>query len=95
DRTFWTNSGVDVKGIARAFYNNIKGGGRQGASTSTQQYVERYYTNTVTDYAGKAREAILAVKITQKQDKPEILGNYLNTIYFGRGAYGIQAAAKK
>ncbi|MGO1278077.1 MAG: transglycosylase domain-containing protein, partial [Cellulosimicrobium funkei] len=95
DRTFWTNSGVDVKGIARAFYNNIKGGGRQGASTLTQQYVERYYTNTVTDYAGKAREAILAVKITQKQDKPEILGNYLNTIYFGRGAYGIQAAAKK
>ena len=95
DRTFWTNSGVDVKGIARAFYNNIKGGGRQGASTLTQQYVERYYTDSVTDYAGKAREAILAVKITQKQDKSEILGNYLNTIYFGRGAYGIQAAAQK
>src|SRR5690606_8566566 len=90
-----TNSGVDVRGIARAFYNNIKGGGRQGASTLTQQYVERYYTSTVTDYAGKAREAILALKITQQQDKSEILGNYLNTIYFGRGAYGIQAAAQK
>ncbi|MBN0038602.1 penicillin-binding protein [Cellulosimicrobium cellulans] len=95
DRTFWTNSGVDVRGIARAFYNNLKGGGRQGASTLTQQYVERYYTSTVTDYAGKAREAILALKITQQQEKSEILGNYLNTIYFGRGAYGIQAAAQK
>lgn len=95
DRTFWTNSGVDVKGIARAFYNNLRGGDRQGASTLTQQYVERYYTNTVTDYAGKAREAILAVKITQQQEKSEILGNYLNTIYFGRGAYGIEAAAQK
>ncbi|WP_251152938.1 transglycosylase domain-containing protein [Cellulosimicrobium sp. Marseille-Q4280] len=95
DRTFWTNSGVDVRGIARAFYNNLKGGGRQGASTLTQQYVERYYTNTVTDYAGKAREAILALKITQQQEKSEILGNYLNTIYFGRGAYGIEAASQK
>ncbi|MCB7135788.1 transglycosylase domain-containing protein [Cellulosimicrobium marinum] len=95
DRSFWTNSGIDVKGIARAFYNNLRGGDLQGASTITQQYVERYYTNTVTDYAGKAREAILALKITQQQEKPEILGNYLNTIYFGRGAYGIEAAADK
>ncbi|WP_069386008.1 transglycosylase domain-containing protein [Cellulosimicrobium cellulans] len=95
DRTFWTNSGVDPKGIVRAFYNNLRGGDRQGASTLTQQYVERYYTNTVTDYAGKAREAILALKITQQQEKSEILGNYLNTIYFGRGAYGIEAAAQK
>ncbi|GED11902.1 penicillin-binding protein [Cellulosimicrobium cellulans] len=95
DSTFWTNSGVDFRGIARAFYNNLKGGGRQGASTLTQQYVERYYTDTVTDYAGKAREAILALKITQQQKKEDILGNYLNTIYFGRGAYGIQAAAQK
>ncbi|WP_313662836.1 penicillin-binding protein [Cellulosimicrobium cellulans] len=95
DSTFWTNSGVDFRGIARAFYNNLKGGGRQGASTLTQQYVERYYTDTVTDYAGKAREAILALKITQQQKKEVILGNYLNTIYFGRGAYGIQAAAQK
>ncbi|MFD4992201.1 transglycosylase domain-containing protein [Cellulosimicrobium cellulans] len=95
DSTFWTNSGVDFRGIARAFYNNLKGGGRQGASTLTQQYVERYYTDTVTDYAGKAREAILALKITQQQEKEDILGNYLNTIYFGRGAYGIQAAAQK
>ena len=49
DRTFWTNSGVDVKGIGRALLNNLQGGDRQGASTLTQQYVERYYTDTVTD----------------------------------------------
>lgn len=95
DRTFWTNSGVDVKGIGRALLNNLQGGDRQGASTLTQQYVERYYTDTVTDYVGKAREVILALKITQGQKKEVILGNYLNTIYFGRGANGIQAAAQK
>jgi len=95
DRTFWENSGVSPKGIVRALWNNVRGGDTQGASTLTQQYVERYYTDTVTDYAGKAREAILALKITQQQKKEVILGNYLNTIYFGRGAYGIQAAAQK
>ncbi|MFF2268184.1 transglycosylase domain-containing protein [Cellulosimicrobium cellulans] len=95
DRTFWTNSGVDVRGIGRALLNNLQGGDRQGASTLTQQYVERYYTDTVTDYVGKAREVILALKITQAQKKEVILGNYLNTIYFGRGANGIQAAAQK
>lgn len=94
DRTFWTNQGVDPKGMARALVNNLKGNDRQGASTLTQQYVERYYTNTTTSYSGKFREAILALKITQEKDKETILGDYLNTIFFGRGAYGIEAASK-
>ena len=94
DRTFYTNSGVDLKGIGRALLNNIRGGARQGASTLTQQYVERYYVGETTGYVGKAKEAILALKINREQSKDQIIGNYLNTIYFGRGAYGIEAAAQ-
>jgi membrane peptidoglycan carboxypeptidase len=95
DSSFWTNSGIDLKGIARAMVNNLKGGSTQGASTITQQYAERYYAGaTVSDYVGKFREAMLALRLTQEQPKEEILGNYLNTIYFGRGAHGIEAAAQ-
>lgn len=94
DRTFFTNSGVDLKGIARALITNITTGTRQGGSTLTQQYVERYYVGETTSYLGKAKEAVLALKINREQSKDEILGNYLNTIYFGRGAYGIEAASK-
>ncbi|MDR2723461.1 MAG: transglycosylase domain-containing protein [Cellulomonadaceae bacterium] len=94
DSTFWTNSGIDPKGIVRALVNNLSGGSRQGASTLTQQYVERYYTDSTTTYAGKAKEVILAMKVSQAQSKEEILQGYLNTIYWGRGAYGIEAASK-
>ncbi|MDO5728397.1 MAG: transglycosylase domain-containing protein, partial [Actinomycetaceae bacterium] len=95
DRTFYTNSGIDIKGIGRALLNNLTGGQRQGGSTLSQQYIERYYLDTTTGYLGKAKEAILALKINRQQTKQEILGNYLNTIYFGRGAYGIEEAAQK
>jgi membrane peptidoglycan carboxypeptidase len=95
DRTFWENEGISIPSMARAFVNNVKGGPTQGGSTLTQQYVERYYVNqTTTDYVGKFKEALLAVKVSNEQEKPEILGNYLNTIYFGRDSYGIQAAAQ-
>lgn len=95
DRSFYTNSGIDLKGIGRAIINNLAGGARQGGSTLSQQYVERYYLDTTTSYLGKLKEAILALKINRQQSKDEILGNYLNTIYFGRGAYGIEEASKK
>ncbi|WP_253902294.1 transglycosylase domain-containing protein [Bifidobacterium panos] len=94
NRTFYQDKGIDLKGIARALINNITKGTRQGGSTITQQYAERYYLGETTSYLGKAREAILAIKIAQSQDKSEVLCNYMNTIYLGRGAYGIQAAAK-
>jgi membrane peptidoglycan carboxypeptidase len=95
DRTFWKNSGVDPVALARAFYNNLRGGQRQGGSTITQQYIERYFVGeTTTDLKGKLREAIMAVKVTREKPKSEILGDYLNTIYFGRGAYGIETAAQ-
>ncbi|MBW3082029.1 transglycosylase domain-containing protein [Bifidobacterium phasiani] len=94
DRSFYTNRGIDFIGIGRALWNNITTGSRQGGSTITQQYAERYYLGDTTTYLGKLREAILALKITQTQSKDEILCNYMNTIYLGRGAYGIQAAAQ-
>jgi membrane peptidoglycan carboxypeptidase len=94
DRTFYENSGISVRGIVRALWNNLTGNPTQGGSTITQQYAERYYMGTTTSYWGKFQEAILAVKIAQTQDKPEVLGNYLNTIYFGRDTYGIEAAAQ-
>lgn len=94
DSTFYTNAGVDIKGIARALVNNLMGKPRQGASTITQGYVENYYGETTESYMDKAREAVLALKIGRSQDKEKILGHYLNTVYFGRGTYGIEAASQ-
>lgn len=94
DKTFFTNRGVSITGMVRAFINNVQGKPTQGGSTLTQQYVERYYQNTTKDYWGKAKEAILAIKLSQKESKEDIMGRYLNTIYFGRDSYGIEAASK-
>ncbi len=93
DRTFYENRGLDPRGIARALWNNLLGRDTQGGSTLTQQYVERYFLGTTTSYLGKLREAIIALKIDQVESKETILENYLNTIYFGRGAYGIERAS--
>ncbi|MDR2748918.1 MAG: penicillin-binding protein [Bifidobacteriaceae bacterium] len=94
DKTFWSNPGVDIFAISRAFINNISGGARQGGSTISQQYAERYYMGENNDYYSKFKEALLAVKLNASQNKNEILCNYMNTIYFGRNSYGIQAAAE-
>ncbi|KFF30463.1 transglycosylase domain-containing protein [Bifidobacterium bombi] len=94
NRTFYQDRGIDLKGIVRALLNNVTGGARQGASTITQQYAERYYLGQTDTYAGKVHEAILALKINKTQSKDQVLCNYMNTIYLGRGAYGIQAASK-
>jgi membrane peptidoglycan carboxypeptidase len=96
DRTFYSNPGIDFLGTGRALFKTVVLGHRQGGSSITQQYVERYYVGkTTTDLVGKTKEALLALKIDQQQDKNRILENYMNTIYFGRGAYGIQAAARE
>ena len=94
NRTFYTDRGIDLKGIGRALINNVTKGTRQGGSTITQQYAERYYMGETTSYLGKLREAIMATKIAQTESKDTVLCNYMNTIYLGRGAYGIQAASK-
>jgi membrane peptidoglycan carboxypeptidase len=94
DRTFYSNSGIDPKGIIRAAFNDARGGATQGASTITQQYVKILYLNQERSLTRKIHEAILSLKIQKQQSKSEILKGYLNTIYFGRGAYGVQAAAQ-
>jgi membrane peptidoglycan carboxypeptidase len=93
DRSFYSNPGFDPVGIARAVYNQLTGG-VGGGSTITQQYVK---VSTGQDQASlwrKYKEIILSIKISKEQTKDQILENYLNTVYFGRGAYGIQAAAQ-
>ena len=94
NRSFWTDNGVDVKGIIRAALNNASGGSTQGASTITQQLVKILYLNQEQSYTRKVKEAILALKIQRSLSKEEVLTDYLNTIYFGRGAYGIEAASQ-
>ena len=98
DRDFYEHDGIDPLGIARALYQDLRGGGlSQGGSTITQQFVKNTYLGGGTSertITRKIREAILAIKAEQEMSKDEILEGYLNTIYFGRRAYGIQAAAR-
>ena len=93
NRSFWSDNGVDVRGIVRAVFNNAQGNSTQGASTITQQYIKILYLTQERSYTRKLKEAILSLKLGRDLSKQEILEGYLNTIYFGRGAYGIQAAA--
>jgi membrane peptidoglycan carboxypeptidase len=93
DSTFYTNPGFDISGIGRAIYNQLTGG-VGGGSTITQQYVKVATDERDPTLWRKYKEVVLAVKISKELDKNQILENYLNFIYFGRGAYGIQAAAQ-
>src|SRR6476620_8553142 len=94
NKTFWTDKGIDPKGILRAAFSNASGNSTQGASTITQQYVKILYLTQERSYERKLKEAILSLKLQRTTSKTEILEGYLNTIYFGRGAYGVQAAAQ-
>jgi membrane peptidoglycan carboxypeptidase len=94
DRTFWTNKGVDFRGVLRAAWNNVAGGKTQGASTISQQYARIAADLNGVTYSRKLREAVMAWKLDDKYSKPQILEFYLNTVPFGRGAYGIEAAAQ-
>ena len=95
DRKFFLHGGIDPFGIARATWADIRSRGvTQGGSTITQQYVKNAYVGSDYTLWRKIREAVISVKIERKYDKHEILERYLNTVYFGRGAYGVQAAAK-
>ncbi len=96
DRRFYTNSGVDLRGIARAAVEDVTSGqALQGASTIPQQFVKLSLAaeNERTIFQ-KLREAALAYHLTRRWSKEEILRNYLNQIYFGNGAYGIESAAR-
>ena len=94
DRTFYTNSGISPKGIARSIWVGLKGGETQGGSTITQQYVKNYYLSQERTLTRKFKEIMISIKIDKEVPKDQILEDYLNTIYFGRGADGIQTAAQ-
>lgn len=91
--TFYSDHGVSLQGIARAVVNMVSGEETQGGSTITQQYVKNTYLSQDQTVTRKLKEFILSLKVNNQQSKPDILRGYLNTSWFGRSSYGIQAAA--
>jgi membrane peptidoglycan carboxypeptidase len=94
NRTFWTDKGVSLRGLARSAWVIARGGSIQGGSTITQQYIKILYLNSEQTVSRKYRELFLAYKLSKQKSKEQILQGYLNTIYFGHGAYGVQAASQ-
>ncbi|REK89454.1 penicillin-binding protein [Streptomyces inhibens] len=91
--TFYSDAGVSIQGIGRAVVNMISGEDTQGGSTITQQYVKNTYLSQDQTVTRKLKEFIISLKVSNQKSKREILRGYLNTSWFGRGSYGIQAAA--
>ncbi|MSW84861.1 MAG: hypothetical protein F2832_09000 [Actinobacteria bacterium] len=96
DERFFENSGVDLKGIGRAFVQDVvRGGSRQGGSTITQQFVKNaLQAQDQRTVLQKLEESALAYHLTRRWSKSKILTEYLNSIYFGNGAYGVESAAR-
>ncbi len=96
DKRFFEHGGVDSRAIARALGVNTKAGEiRQGGSTITQQTVKLLFTDGERTITRKVKEALLALLLETRADKDEVLGVYLNTVYFGRGAYGVESASRR
>src|SRR5436305_882374 len=95
DRRYWQHGGVDYVGIARAAWKDVTAGRAvEGGSTITQQLVRNLYTGNEKTFNRKVKEACLAIKLSQKWTKRRILDEYLNTVYYGNHAYGVEAAAQ-
>ncbi|AGP52870.1 transglycosylase domain-containing protein [Streptomyces rapamycinicus] len=94
NKSFYKDSGVDPMGILRGLVNTATGKGTQGGSTITQQYVKNYYLSQEQTATRKIKELVISLKVDQRNSKEDILAGYLNTSYFGRVAYGVQAAAR-
>ncbi|MGW0765939.1 transglycosylase domain-containing protein [Streptomyces sp. NPDC002676] len=94
NKSFYKDSGVDPMGILRALANMARGGQTQGGSTITQQYVKNTYLSQEQSVTRKFKEMFISIKVGTKLSKDQIMQGYLNTSYYGRGAYGIQAAAQ-
>ncbi|MGV9287796.1 transglycosylase domain-containing protein [Streptomyces sp. NPDC003719] len=94
DRDFYTESAIDPQAMIRAGWNTATGKGKQSGSTITQQYVKNYYLAQEQTVTRKVKEFFISIKLDRQKSKDEILEGYLNTSFFGRGAYGIQAAAQ-
>jgi 1A family penicillin-binding protein len=94
DTRFYSHHGVDFQGVLRAVVENFRAGGVvQGGSTITEQYVKNAYVGNERTYTRKIREAVLAWQLEDRWSKDKILTEYLNTVYYGAGAYGVEAAA--
>ena len=94
DRGFYHDPVVSPRGLARAIWVNLRGGATQGGSGIIQQYVKVAYLNPRQTLSRKINELFIAIKLSQQKSKDWIFEQYLNTVYFGRGAYGIQAASE-
>ncbi|AJT66854.1 hypothetical protein T261_5224 [Streptomyces lydicus] len=94
DRDFYSESAVDPAAMLRAAWNTVTGKGKQSGSTITQQYVKNYYLGQEQTLTRKAKEFFIAIKLDREETKDQILEGYLNSSYYGRNAYGIQAAAQ-
>jgi penicillin-binding protein 1A len=94
DKRFYEHHGVDLRGIFRAAWNDLLGRPVQGGSTITQQFVKNAINGNQPTIARKLREAALAWRLEKQWSKQKILTAYLNTVYFGNGAYGVQQASK-
>ncbi|MET8182634.1 transglycosylase domain-containing protein [Streptomyces sp. NPDC005336] len=94
DRDFYSESAINPEAMVRAAWNTATGKGKQSGSTITQQYVKNYYLDQEQTVSRKVKEFFIAIKLDREVSKDKILEGYLNTSYFGRNAYGIQAAAQ-
>ena len=95
DADFYEHNGVNFRAITRAFFENVNAGGvEQGGSTITQQLVKNSLLTSERDFDRKRKEVPLAIRLEEQLSKDQILEKYLNTVYFGSGAYGVQAAAE-
>ncbi|MFC8670864.1 transglycosylase domain-containing protein [Streptomyces sp. NPDC057199] len=94
NKSFYEDAGVDFKGTARGLLNTLSGKGKQGGSTITQQYVKNYYLTQDQTVTRKLKELVISLKVDRQESKDDILAGYINTSYYGRNAWGIQAAAQ-
>ncbi|UUU40228.1 transglycosylase domain-containing protein [Streptomyces sp. NBC_00162] len=94
NKSFYQDRGIDVMGVARGLFNTVTGKGKAGGSTITQQYVKNYYLTQDQSATRKLRELVISLKVDQRMEKDDVLVGYLNTNFYGRNAYGIQAAAQ-
>ncbi|MDQ0949936.1 penicillin-binding protein 1A [Streptomyces phaeochromogenes] len=94
NKSFYEDAGVDFKGTARGLFNTLSGKGKQGGSTITQQYVKNYYLTQDQTVTRKLKELVISLKVDRQESKDDILVGYMNTSYYGRNAWGIQAAAQ-
>lgn len=95
DRGFYSNRAFSVTGIARAIFNNLKGGSLQGGSTITQQYAKTAFLSPSRTIQRKIKELVISIKLENQLSKDQIFESYLNTIYFGRGSYGVMTASQQ